>query len=191
MLILDEYVEAALRNNPEVLAARATLEKAEHGATAARLEYVPDLGIALSHLYQSALPFFPKNSFGVALQLQWNIWDFGKRSSLIHQRESQVAQARADLRRIEGKVRGDVEKAFRQVSYARTTLQLAREAFQLRGEAQRLRTLQRTAGLTLPAEALGADAQALQASVDVLKAEFGYRIAVAELEKAVGSPALY
>jgi outer membrane protein TolC len=187
MLTLDEYVTSALRQNPEVLAARATLQKAESASRAARLEYVPDLGVALTHLYQSALPFFPKSSFGFGVQLQWNVWDFGKRSSLIQERQSQVAQATADLRRIEGKVRGDVERAFRQVDHATTALELAREAAALRAEAQRLGTLQRRAGFTLQAQALGSDAEAQQAEVDVLKAEFGHRLAIAQLREAVGS----
>ena len=187
LLPLEEYVEMAMQGNAEVLEARSTFTKAEYGVSAARAEYIPNLGVAVTHFYQSSVPFFPKNSVGLGVQLEWTIWDWGKRSHIVGERRAQLAQADANVRRIEGKVRGDVEKAYRQVAQANTMLELAREAAQLRQEAARLQGGQQRAGFALQAQALAASADALQGSVDVVQAEVGYRLALAELNRAVGT----
>lgn len=186
LLSLDEYVTMALAGNPEVLEARATVQKAGHGVAAARADYIPEVGVALTHLYQSSVPFLPRSSFGVGVQLQWTLVDFGKRSSVVAERRAQLSQAQANLRRVEGKVRGDVEKAYRQLRHAETLVALAREASLLRAEAARLQAGQQRAGLVLAAEARAADAESLQGAADLLQAELGYRLAGAELYRTVG-----
>jgi outer membrane protein TolC len=186
---VEQYVETAMRENAEVLEARGTLTKAERGVSVARAEYIPNVGLALTHLYQSSVPFVPKSSFGVGVQLDWAIWDWGKRGAVVAERRAQRAQAEANVRRIEGKVRGEVEKAYRQVAQSTTMLQLAREASALRQEAARLQSGQQRAGFALQTAALSANADALQGSVDELSAEFGYLIAVAELRRVVGMSA--
>ena len=189
LLPLEQYVETALRENAEVLEARATLAKAEHGVSAARSEYIPNVGVAVTHIYQSSVPFIPKSSFGFGVQLDWVIWDWGKRGAVVGERRAQQAQAEANVRRIEGKVRGDVERAYRQMAQANTMLQLAREAAALRQEAARLQSGQQRAGFALQAQALSANADALQGSVDVLQAQFGHLVAFAELNRVVGTTA--
>jgi outer membrane protein TolC len=187
LLPVEQFVETAMRENAEVLEARGTLAKAEHGVSAARAEYIPNVGLAVTHLYQSSVPFFPKSSFGLAVQLDWAIWDWGKRGAVVGERRAQRAQAESNVRRIEGKVRGEVEKAYRQVAQANTMRLLAREASALRQEAARLQGGQQRAGFALQTQALSASADALQGDVDLLAAEFGYLIAVAELNRVVGS----
>jgi outer membrane protein TolC len=186
LMPVDQYVVAALRDNPEVMAAAATLRKAQAGVSAARAEYIPEVGLALMHVYQSSMPFFRNHSFAAGLQLNWAIFDFGKRGSMLEERRSQVAQAEANVRMVEGRVRGEVEKAHRQVRQAEAMVELAREAAALRQEAARLQGGQQQAGFLLTADAQGSMADALQGVADLVAAELGYRLALVELQKATG-----
>lgn len=186
-LSLEPYLEAALRENPEVRAARALVRKADHGVGAARADYIPEVGILGTHIYQSSVPFFPKHTLGVGVQAKWTVFDFGARSKVVQERRAQLGQAERNLDMVEGRVRGEVEAAYRRLERAAEMVELAREGMALRSEASRLRVLQASTGYALPADTLEAEADRMEGELDVLKAELAYRIALAELEKAAGT----
>jgi outer membrane protein TolC len=183
---VDDYVETALRENPDVLEARATVQKATHGLGAARADYIPEIGLIGAHIYQSSVPFFPKHTFGFGIQGKWTILDFGARRNTVGERRSQLGQAEHNLEMVEGRVRGEVEAAYRRVQRARDMVEIAREAMALQSEGARLRILQANTGYAVPAQEQEAAADRLQAELDALKAEFGYHLAVAELLQTVG-----
>lgn len=183
----EEYVTRALAQNPELLAARALVDKAAHGVGAARADYIPEIGVLGMHFFQNSVPFFPKNTlaFGVAGKL--TLFDSGARRATLSARRAQQREAQENLAMVEGHVRGEVEAAYRKAERARITIELAREARSLRSEASRLRIVQTNAGYAVPADAEDAVADRMEASLDYLKAQLGYRIAVAELQKAAGT----
>lgn len=182
----QEAVARALRENPEVEEALASVRMAESGVAAARADLLPQVGIGITHLYQSSFDFLPRNSFGLGVQFNWTLFDFGKRGSVTAERRAQLAQARANLQQVEGRVRGEVEKAMRQIIQSDMLVSLAREAQELRQEAARLQESQERAGMILTAEALEVGAAAFQGRVNLLQAEISYRLAVAELQRLVG-----
>jgi len=184
----EEAVIRALRESPQMEEALATVRMAEYGVASARADYLPQVGVAISHLYQSSFSFLPRNSFGVGIQLNWALVDFGKRGSVRAERSAQLSQVRANLQLVEGRVRGEVESALRQLAQADMLVSLAREAHGLRQEAARLQGGRERAGLILAGEAREADAALLQGTADLIQAEMGYRLAVAELQRLLGEP---
>jgi outer membrane protein TolC len=182
----DVYLASALRSHPDVLEAEAIVEKATHGVGAAKTDFIPDIGLFGSHFYQSSIPFFPKNTLFFGAIGSITILDFGARRNTLGERNAQLAAARGNLDRVRGRVRGEVEAAYRKLGPAMEMVALAREALALRAEALRLRTVSTTAGYGVPAEQREASADRMDADLNVLKAELGYRIAVAELEMAAG-----
>lgn len=182
-----DYVESALRRNPDVLEARALVSKGTHGVGAAKAEYIPEIGVLGGQLYQSSVPFFPKSTLAVGAQGTWTILDFGARKNAVEERQAQLGEAERNLERVRGKVRGEVEAAYRKLARARATVELAREAVALGTEASRLRSAAATAGYAVATQARSANADRLEAEMNLLKAEMGHRIALAELEKAAGT----
>ncbi|MBT3325215.1 MAG: TolC family protein [Gemmatimonadales bacterium] len=183
---LDYYVETALRSSPGLLEARAMVNKATHGVGAARAEYIPEIGILGAHLYQNSVPFFPKNTMGIGISGSWTILDFGARRKTVRERRAQLGQAESNLTMVEGRVRGEVEAAYRKLARARDLVELAKDALALRTEGSRLRIVAVTAGYAVAAQEREAIADRLEAEMDMLKAEMGYRIAFAELGRAAG-----
>jgi len=55
--MLEEIVKKATEQNPELQAARQTVEKARHGVSAAKFDLIPDLGFFTQHIYQAGVPF--------------------------------------------------------------------------------------------------------------------------------------
>lgn len=183
---LDVYVTSALSSNPDMLEAEALVSKATHGVAAAKTSYIPDIGLFGGHFYQSSLPFFPRNTLIFGAIGSITLLDFGARSNTLAERTAQRNAADRNLERVRSKVRGDVEAAYRKLSGAYEMADVAREALALRVEALRLRVLSARAGYGIAAEQSEATADRLEADLNVLRAEMGYRIARAELDQAAG-----
>ncbi len=183
---LDVYVGSAMRSNPDILEAQAMVAKATHGVGAAKADYIPDLGLFGSHFFQSSLPFFPRNTLFFGAIGSITLLDFGARSNTLAERHAQLSAATRNLERVRGKVRGEVEASYRKLARAYEMMDVAREALALREEALRLRTVAMGAGYGIPAEQSEATADRLEADLNVLRAEMGYRIARAELEQGAG-----
>lgn len=183
---IDRYVDEALESNPDVREARALVDKAGHGVGAARADYIPEVGILGVHLYQNSIPFLPKNTLAIGVQGRLTVLDFGARRSALSARRAQERQAERNLEIVEGRVRGEVEAAHRKALRAQEVVALATEALAVRTEGSRLRVVQSATGYGVPAIEAEAEADRLEAQMDMLRAQLGYRIAVAELEKAAG-----
>jgi outer membrane protein TolC len=183
---LDAYVASAMRANPDVLEAEALVSKATHGAGAARADYIPDFGIFGSHFLQTSFPFLPRNTLFFGAMGTVNLLDFGARKNTLAERNAQLNAANRNLERVRGKVRGEVEAAYRRLTRAHEMAAVAQEALALRDEALRLRTASMGAGYGVPAEQSEASADQLEARLNVLRVDMGYRIARAELEQAAG-----
>lgn len=183
---IDVYVAAAMHDNPDVQEAEATVTKATHGVAAAKTSYIPDIGLFGSHFYQSSLPFLPKSTLFFGAIGSITLLDFGARSNTVAERNAQLNAANRNLERVRSKVRGDVEASYRKLARAYEMADVAREALALRTEALRMRTAQTGAGLGLAAEQSEALADRLEADLNVMRAEMGYRLARAELDQAAG-----
>ena len=183
---LDAYVASGMRANPDILEAESLVSKATHGVGAARADYIPDLGIFGSHFLQTSLPFLPRNTLFFGAMGTINLLDFGARKNTLAERNAQLNAANRNLERVRGKVRGEVEAAYRKLARAYEMAEVAQEALALRDEALRLRNASMGAGYGVPAEQSEASADQLEARLNVLRVDMGYRIARAELEQAAG-----
>jgi outer membrane protein TolC len=183
---LDIFLASAMRANPDVLEGEALVDKATHGVGAAKAAYIPDIGLFGGHFFQSSFPFFPRNTLLFGAIGSVNILDFGARSNTLAERKAQLNAANRNLDRVRGRVRGEVEAAYRKLARSYQMAMLAGEALALRGEALRLRVAQAGAGYGVPAEESEADADRLEAELNVLRAQLGYLLSRAELEQAAG-----
>jgi len=184
----EDYLKAALDQNPELRAAKATEAKASSAVLAARWEYIPNIGAYARHTYQTGVPFLT-HSFGTfGLQMTWNIFDWGKRKGVVGERQAQLTQARENVRWITDRVSVDVDKAWRKLDRARMMIDVAREALALRREAERVSNDQLRVGVISPAKNAEAVAATRNAEADELQARMGYELALAEIASIAGRP---
>lgn len=177
---------AKLRSNAELRAAESLHGKALSGLKAARLDYVPDVSAFVKHTNQSGVPFLRSDFTSIGVQVSWNLFDWGRRSHVISQRSAEVTQAKENLRRVEGRVRLDIEKGYRKLEDAKALSEAAEEAFRYQAEMLRIALDQREVGLIPPARLAEARAAHAKAELERLQAHLGWCLAAAEIESILG-----
>jgi outer membrane protein TolC len=185
----DDYLQAGLQGNPDVRSAAQLVAKARSAVGAARSEYIPDIAAFARHTYQSGVPFISRNNGTVGFQMNWKLFDFGKRADLVAERRALLAQAEENLRRVKNRVSVEVEKSYRKLARAQNMIEVADEALALRRESERLAANRVAAGVAPESARREAEAATRKAEADRLQAAMGVLLARAELDRVAGKAA--
>jgi outer membrane protein TolC len=182
----EEYIKIAWSENPEVLAAEERVRKARAGVAAAKTTYIPDVTAYARQSYQDGVPFLVRNFGTFGVTLNWDVFDFGKRRSVVREHEVQLAEAEENLRRLKEEVAVGIERNYNKVERTKKLVEVADQVVKLRRESDRLAQNQSTQGVILVSEWRQAAAATYKADADFLQASLGYLLAWAELEQSVG-----
>jgi outer membrane protein TolC len=98
----EEYMRTAWSENPEIRAAEDTVCQAKAAVAAAKSAYIPDVTAFAHQSYQDRVAFLTHNFGTFGVNLNWNIFDFGKRCSTVHEREDQFGTGRRERSALEG-----------------------------------------------------------------------------------------
>jgi len=183
---LEDSLSEAASRSPELEAARLTVEKARHAFAAARSDRIPEIGLFAQHIYQDGVPFLASNNGVVGFRLNYDLFDWGKRKGAIQERASQLAQAEEEMRRVERRIRIDVEKAYRRVQRVAGVAEVAREASNVTRETLRIAKDQYELGLGSRALYEEANAAAAAADADLVAADCQIAAALADLDRLRG-----
>ena len=184
---LATYLAAAGEASPEVLAADARVAQARQGVALARSEWIPDVGVAVSHTYQDALAFLPRNSTSLTIQGSWTVWDWGKRTATLRERRAGAELAGLAARRVRDSVGVAIASAYRAAERAESAAALARTALDARQDAWRVVSLNATRGAATATQSSDAAAALAAAQARMLEADLGVRVARAELARLTGA----
>jgi outer membrane protein len=191
---LHQLYSAAEERRPEYLAVKASIQQAEYSKTAARSRYYPRIS-AFAQYYREGEDFVAdKNPFSnnenaaVGVRVDWNLFEGGKtRSSELEweYRIKGIEKRRDDLLQ---RIRLQVENAFEQLKVAKANIETARVAVQQAEENDRITKLQYKEQVVIFLEVLNAQVFLAQTRADFYQSVYGYEIAKAELERAIGGP---
>jgi outer membrane protein TolC len=179
-------VKAAWDENPEIRAAEEAVTKARAGVAAAKTAYIPDITAYARHSYQDGVPFFVRNFGTVGVNLNYTLWDFGKRRAAVREHADQLAEAEQNLERLKEQVAVEVERSYNKLERTRSMVNVATQVAKLRQESERLTTDQAAQGIVLISDVKHATAANYKAKADLLQATLGYVLAWAELQRTVG-----
>jgi multidrug efflux pump subunit AcrB/outer membrane protein TolC len=182
----EQCYDEARSRNPELLAAHETVQKSRYAVSAARDEYIPDITLFASHIYQSGVAFLQSNIGIIGAQMTWNIFDWGKRKGEIGQRNAQLSQADENLVRLDSRLKVEVDNEYRKLEEAKAMLDVAHEALLLRKENERLSQNGLEAGNVTAAKHAESVAELKKAEMEELQASLQYRLAQAALDKTIG-----
>jgi len=183
---LQQYIQEALFSNPDLQAAKDTMEKANHAVNAARDEYIPDISLFASHTYQDGTAFLQHNIGIVGLQMTWNIFDWGSRRGVVGERRAQLIQAKENVNWLDQSITVEINKAYRKLERTEQMAEVAREAVALQKENERLSADRMKAGVIKKAQYAESLAAVKRAEWEELQAILGYRLARVELDRIVG-----
>jgi outer membrane protein TolC len=116
----------------------------------------------------------------------FDLFDGGKKHATLRERESQLAQARENLARINDEVELRVQTVFNRLERTRQMVAVSEELLALRKESQRVSAQQLVNGSALPSQAKAASAQELDAKALLLQSQLDYVQAADEMVEAIG-----
>jgi len=182
----EEYVQAAWAAHPEITSAEEEVRKARAGVGAAKSAYIPDITAFGRYSYQDGVPFLVHNFGTFGVHLTWDVFDFGRRRATVRQRETQLAEAEENLKRLRDDVAAAIDRSYNKLQRTKSLVGVATEVVKLRQEGERVAQNQLTQGVILASQRRQATAASYQAQADFLQANLGYLLAWAELEQAIG-----
>lgn len=182
----EEYVQTAWSQNPQIKTAEDAVTKANAAVGAAKSAYIPDVTAYARQSYQDGVPFVVRNFGTFGVNLNWDVFDFGKRRAAVREREAQLAQAEENLRRLREQVAVSIERSYNKVERTKSLVLVATQVVKLRQESERLAQNQVAQGMVLVSDRRQATAATYKAQADFLQANLGHLLAWAELQEAVG-----
>ncbi|HTV58792.1 MAG TPA: TolC family protein [Verrucomicrobiae bacterium] len=183
----EDCVKTALASHPEIIAARAEVDKASAAVRLSKADYIPDVTAFARYNYQSDVPFLARNFGTFGVQLSYDLFDGGRRRAGVGESEAELAQARENLTRISDDVQLQVETAWNKLDRTREMVNVSQQILTLRTESARVTTQELQKGEALPSQVDAAVAQEFDAKTLLLQSQLGYIQAHDELLQAMGA----
>jgi outer membrane protein TolC len=185
----EQCIKLALDSHPEVTEARAVVEKASAGVRAAKREYIPDVEAFARYSYQNNVPFLARNFGTFGIHFSYDLFDGGKKRSMLRERDAQLSQAKENLARISDEVELKVQTAYNKLERTQQMVAVSQELLATRQEARRVSAQQLQQGAYLHSQAEVAVAQELEAQTLLLQSQLEYAQAQDEMTEAIGQTA--
>ncbi len=191
---LDALYALAEEMRPEVKTLDTSIRQTQHGITAAKSRYYPRLS-AFAQYYRegedflaSDNPFANNENAAIGLRIDWNFFEGGKTRAatreLLHKQKSLEER----LQELKQQIRLQVEDAYEQLQVAKADMEASEVALKQAEENERMTSIQYREQLVIFLEVLNAQVFLSQSRVDYYQALYGYALALADLERAVGGP---
>lgn len=183
----DKCVAEALASHPEIVEARAEVEKANAAVRLAKTDlYVPDVDAFARYSYQNNVPFLARNFGSFGVHFGYDLFDAGRKRAVLKEREAKLSQARENLARVTDEVELAVQTAYNKLERTDEMRKVSEELLALRTESSRVLHQQLVRGEALSSQADMGTAQELDARTLLLQSELDYTQANDEIVHAMG-----
>src|ERR1700687_2845595 len=180
-----ECVSAAMASHPEILAARAEVQKAEAAVRFAKTDmWVPNVEAFARYSYQENVPFLARNFGTFGVHFGYDVFDSGRKKAVVHERQAQRSQAKENLAKLTDEVELAVETAYNKLDRTQQMLKVSEEIVALRTESDRVMQQKLLQGAALTSQAANATAQQYDAKALLLQSQLDFLQANDELLNA-------
>jgi outer membrane protein TolC len=192
---LAEVQQQAARDNPEVRAALAAVQEANHDVLGARAGYLPSLGLdyfygidALHFAVNTAIGNQKFSNLGSSIvgSLNIPIWNWGATQSRVKQAELRRAQAKRELSLAQRTLLAEMQSLYAEAETALNELEGLKRSAELAEDSLRLTTLRYTKGEATVLEVVDAQTTYAQANAGYQDGAVRYRVALANLQTLTG-----
>lgn len=189
---LEVLYSTAEKQRPEYQAMGTSIQQAEQGVTAAKSRYYPRVSLFALYYREGEDFLADRNDYtnehnaAVGIKVDWNWFEGGKTDAAQKEwryRQASLAEKRDDLRQ---QIRLQVEDSFEQLKVASANIDTAGAALKQAEENERMTSLQYKEQMVIFLEVLNAQNFMAQSRADYYQALYGYQLAWADLERAVG-----
>lgn len=189
----EDFERAAETKNPDLRAARASLQAAQSDVTGARLGYFPSLGldywygIDATHFAVNGLNGVNNLGSSASATLNIPVWNWGITHSKVVQADLKRKQAQRELSFAQRKLLAGIHTAYNEAQAALSELELLKSSAELATESLRLTTLRYQGGESTVLEVVDAQNTLTQARNAYSDGVVRYRTALAGLQTLTGS----
>jgi outer membrane protein TolC len=183
----EECVRAAMASHPEILAARAEVQKGEAVVRLAKTDmWVPDVEAFARYSYAGNVPFLARNFGTFGVHFGYDVFDSGRKKALLRERGAQLSQAKENLAKLTDEVELAVKTAYNKLDRTQQMLKVSEEVVALRTESNRVMQQNLLQGAALNSQAANATAQQYDAKALLLQSQLDFLEANDELLNAIG-----
>lgn len=184
---LEECVATATASHPEILEARAEVEKAQAAVRLAKTDiWMPDVEALARYSHQDNVPFLAHNYGTIGVHFGYDLFDGGRKRSVKREREAQLAQAKENLAKLTDEVQLAIHTAYNKLERTQQMLKVSEEVVALRSESNRVLQQALLQGAALKSQAAMATAQEYDANALLLQSQLEYSQAHDEFIHAMG-----
>jgi outer membrane protein len=189
---LETLVAHALGSRPDRAALLARAEASDFRVQASRADRLPQARITAGYDYANPnarlLPLEPvwNDSWDASVNFSFRVFDSGRTSAAVNQQLASAGAIRQQLQELDERIRFDVTGRLLDVGTATARIQLAEGNLIAAEENRRVAADRYRAGVIPSSELLDAEHSLLQAGLDRTTALAGQRVALSQLDRAVG-----
>jgi outer membrane protein TolC len=155
----------ALQASPKIREAQQLVVQANAGLNLARAEYMPSVVAMGTYVAQDATDTIQRDFAGAGVLVNHTLFEWGKKNNVLHQRQTGVAMAVANLRKVEDDVRLAAIKAYQDFRQAEANAayagQIARYYAEMKLPAEPFQVIE------LAKQRMRAETKALEAQIAV------------------------
>jgi len=186
-LTVTDCLNRAVRNRREFAVARRTVAIADSGRRVARLGFAPK--VFANGFYFNFNADNPGGYVDVPLgfiNLEWGIYEGGKRIADIRRASSEVRSAMIQAEILSNTIAFQVNECYQQLAAAMLAIERSEKPVEQTKETYRIVSLRADAGDATAAEVFEAETAVTQAEQEYQNAVYDYLLSLARLEYAIG-----
>lgn len=184
---LADARKRAVEQRPEIREARLRLQQATLDRRAKKSEFIPDVSLTFNHVATfNNSNFVPRNVTGVGVQVEWEVFDWGRKKKEVAEKTRIVSQADNNLIETESQVLMEVNSRFRTLQESCQLIRIAKLAQTTARANVQMAAYKYRLEAVLLKDVLQAQTSLANANYDYQKAVLSFWTAKADFEKAIG-----
>jgi outer membrane protein TolC len=184
---LTEARQRALTQRPEVREAQLQVQKADLDRRAKKSEFIPEVSVTYSHISTyNYSDFVPRSVSSVGVQVEWEVFDWGRKKREVSEKTLTVSQANNSLLETQSQVMIEVNDRFRHLQEACQQIRIAKLAQTQAHASVQIAAYKYRLDAVLLKDVLQAQTSLAEANYDYQKALLSFWTAKADFEKALG-----
>ncbi len=189
---LSALIAEALKNRPVLASYRLGLDNLNQAIRLARSSYYPE--IALSGEYEQngrdfgaeTNNYSNEHNTAVMVTAKWDFFQWGKTGADVEKQQMAKYALSEKMKGVEDQIRLETKSAYLDLNVAANNIGTAREGLKQAKENARITNLQYRNQITTSTEVLDSRTFLSQAEANYYRALYGYMVAQANLDRAVG-----
>lgn len=126
---LSQARERALAQRPEIREAGLRIEQSKLDRRAKKTEFIPDVSLTLNYISTfNYSNFVPRNITGLGVQVEWEVFDWGRKKREIDEKDRTISQAENNLKETQSQILMQVNNQYRRLQETCQLIRVARLA---------------------------------------------------------------